>query len=353
MAADWERRPVSGWGPSDRDSRSQRGERRPPDPPEARPGQSGRHTEPLILDGGLATELEADGFDLNHALWSARVLIETPDAIRAVHARFLEAGADCVIAATYQASFPGLSRYGLSDKESERIFRLAVELAAEERNRFWRNPANRAGRRRPLVAASVGPYGAFLADGSEYTGDYAIDDAGLATFHWRRLEVLARAGADLLAVETIPSAREARVLRRLLERLDTAPPAWFSFTCRDGAHLSDGTPVGEIAADLADCPRIHWVGVNCTAPKHLAELIPRIGAASGKPVVAYPNGDGRWDPARKIWETPAETADLPQLAPEWRRLGATLIGGCCRTRPQDIRKMRDALSASRAESNTY
>ena len=179
------------------------------------------------------------------------MLIETPDAIRAVHARFLEAGADCIIAATYQASFPGLSRYGLSDKESERIFRLAVELAAEERNRFWRDPANRAGRRRPLVAASVGPYGAFLADGSEYTGDYAIDDAGLATFHWRRLEVLARAGADLLAVETIPSAREARVLRRLIERLDTAPPAWFSFTCRDGAHLSDGTPVEEIATDLA------------------------------------------------------------------------------------------------------
>ena len=275
------------------------------------------------------------------------MLIETPDAIRAVHARFLEAGADCIIAATYQASFPGLSRYGLSDKESERIFRLAVELAAEERNRFWRDPANRAGRRRPLVAASVGPYGAFLADGSEYTGDYAIDDAGLATFHWRRLEVLARAGADLLAVETIPSAREARVLRRLLERLDTAPPAWFSLSPAGTGRISPTAPrLSEIAADLADCPRIHWVGVNCTTPKHLAELIPRIGAASGKPVVAYPNGDGRWDPVRKIWETPAETANLPQLAPEWRRLGATLIGGCCRTRPQDIRGMRDALSAS-------
>ena len=312
--------------------------------------RSPKDDEPLILDGGLATELEADGYDLNHTLWSARVLIEEPEAIRAVHARFLAAGADCIISATYQASFPGLAHYGLSDKESERLFRFAVELAAEERNRFWRDPANREGRRRPLVAASVGPYGAFLADGSEYTGAYAIDDAGLATFHWRRLEVLARAGADLLAVETIPSAREARVLRRLLERLDTAPPAWFSFTCRDGAHLSDGTPVGEITADLADCSRIHWVGVNCTAPKHFAELIPRIGAASGKPVVAYPNGDGRWDPGRKIWETPAETANLPQLAPEWRRLGATLIGGCCRTRPDDIRAIRAAL-AERAASD--
>ena len=221
--------------------------------------------EPLILDGGLATELEANGFDLNHVLWSARVLIEEPEAIRAVHARFLAAGADCIISATYQASFPGLAHYGLSDKESERLFRFAVELAAEERNRFWRDPANREGRRRPLVAASVGPYGAFLADGSEYTGAYAIDDAGLATFHWRRLEVLARAGADLLAVETIPSAREARVLRRLLERLDTAPPAWFSFTCRDGAHLSDGTPVGGNHGRSGRLlPDRHWVGVNCT-----------------------------------------------------------------------------------------
>ena len=298
----------------------------------------------LILDGGLATELEADGFDLNHALWSARVLIEQPEAVRAVHARFLAAGADCIISATYQASFPGLARYGLPDRESERLFRFAVELAAEERNRFWRDPANRVGRRRPLVAASVGPYGAFLADGSEYTGDYAIDDAGLAAFHWRRLEVLARAGADLLAVETIPSAREARILRRLLERLDNSPPAWMSFTCRDGAHLSDGTPVEEVAAGFADCARVRWVGVNCTASKHLASLIPKITGASGKPAVTYPNGDGRWDPVRKVWETPPETADLPQLAVEWRRLGASLIGGCCRTRPEDIRAIRTALA---------
>ncbi len=299
----------------------------------------------MILDGGLATELEADGYDLNHPLWSAKVLIEIPDAVRAVHARFLAAGADCLISATYQASFPGLARYGLSDKESERLFRFAVELAMEERNRFWRDPANREGRRRPLVAASVGPYGAFLADGSEYTGDYRADDDALAAFHWRRLEALARSGAELVAIETIPSAREGRGLRGLPQRLVGAPPAWMSFTCRDGAHLSDGSPVEEVAADLADCARIDWVGVNCTPPKHLAALIPKFRAASGKRVVAYPNGDGRWDPVRKVWETPAETADLPELAREWRRLGAELIGGCCRTRPADIRGIRAAVTA--------
>ena len=323
--------------------------RRPADPhhadrPEAQPSEDS-DPRPLILDGGFATELEADGFNLNHPLWSAKVLIETPEAVRAVHARFLAAGADCIISATYQASFPGLARYGLSDKESERLFRFAVELAAEERNRFWRDPANREGRRRPLVAASVGPYGAFLADGSEYTGDYRADDAALAAFHWRRLDLLARSGADLLAIETIPSAREGRVLRRLLDRLDDPPPAWVSFTCRDGGHLSDGTPVEEVAADLADCARVRWVGANCTPPKHLAALIPKFRAATAKPAVAYPNGDGRWDPVRKVWETPAETADLPELALDWRRLGATVIGGCCRTRPKDIREIRGALLA--------
>ena len=301
-------------------------------------------SEVLILDGGLATELEADGFDLNHPLWSARVLLETPAAIRAVHSRYLDAGADVIIAASYQASFPGLSKQGLSEEAAEGVFRCAVRIAVEERDRFWGDPANRAGRRRPLVAASVGPYGAFLADGSEYRGDYRVDDAGLAAFHERRLGVLAGAGADLLAVETIPSAREARVLGRLLDRLAPGPPAWICFACRDGGRLSDGTPVAPVAADLGRSARVFAVGVNCTAPKHLESLIPQLRAASGKPVVAYPNGDGRYDPIGKIWETPAEATDFARLAPRWNRLGATLLGGCCRTRPEDIRTIRAALT---------
>ncbi len=304
--------------------------------------------EVLILDGGLATELEADGFDLNHPLWSARILLEAPEAVRAVHARFLEAGADCIIAATYQASFPGLARAGFTGSASESVFLSAVRLAVEERDRFWSDPANRTGRRQPLVAASVGPYGAFLADGSEYRGGYRMDDAGLAEFHERRLAVLAGAGADLLAVETIPSVREVRVLSRLLERLETAPPAWVSFSCRDGERLCDGTPVTGAAADLAGCSRVFAVGINCTAPKHFASLIPKIYAVSGKPVVAYPNGGGTWDAVRKMWTgptgNPADALDFAAPALEWRRLGAGLVGGCCRTGPEDIRAIRQAFA---------
>ena len=296
----------------------------------------------LILDGGLATELEAAGFDLNHALWSGRVLFEEPEAVEAAHRRFLEAGADCVISASYQLSFEGCRQLGLNDADAARALARSVELARGARDRFAADAANRRGRRRPLVAASVGPYGAFLADGSEYTGRYGVGEDVLEAFHRRRLEVLVAAGPDLLAIETIPSAQEARVLRRLLDA-GAGPPAWMSFTCLDGERLSDGAPVEVVAAGLADCRRVRWVGVNCTPPRLISPLIPRFAAASGKPVVVYPNGDGVWDPVTKSWAAPADEPDLAKLAPEWRRLGAELIGGCCRTRPADIRRIRAAL----------
>ncbi len=295
----------------------------------------------LLLDGGLATDLEAAGFDLNHDLWSARALLEAPEAVAAAHARYLEAGAGCIIAATYQASFPGLRRHGLSDAGAERVFRDAIRIAVRERDRFVRE---RQPARRPLVAASIGPYGAFLADGSEYTGDYRGVDDALAAFHERRLALLAASGADLLAIETIPSRREARALAALLARLPApAPPAWISFSCRDDVHLCDGTPAAAAAADLAAASGVIAVGVNCSAPRHIAPLIPAL-RRGGKSVVVYPNGDGAWDPVRKAWEAPAETAELPALAREWKRLGAAAIGGCCRVGPDDIRRIGAALA---------
>ncbi len=301
----------------------------------------------FILDGGLATELEADGFDLNHPLWSGKVLLEEPAAVKAVHRRFLEAGADCVISASYQVSFAGFEKLGLPEADAARALTASVKLARAARDRFWARPANRRGRRRPLVAASVGPYGAFLADGSEYRGDYGVDESDLAAFHRRRLAVLVAAGPDLLAVETIPSAPEARVLRRLLDEAAGAPPAWMSFTCRDGAHISDGAPIREVASELADARPVRWVGVNCVPPRLVAAAVPRFRAASGKPAVAYPNGDGSYDPVTKTWTPPGHAPDLGALAPEWRRRGAAVIGGCCRTRPDDTRAIRRRLDPVR------
>ena len=195
----------------------------------------------VLLDGGLATELERRGHDLDDPLWSAKVLLEDPGAIRAAHRTYLDAGADCVITATYQATFQGLAARGVDSSRAEGVLLKAVDLAVRARDDFRAGQANREGRLRPVVAAGIGPYGAFLADGSEYRGDYGIGARALADFHRRRLRLLAGSPADMLACETLPSLGEARVLAALA-RETTAKPVWFSFTCRDEGHLSDGTP---------------------------------------------------------------------------------------------------------------
>ena len=215
----------------------------------------------VMLDGGLATELERRGCDLRDDLWSAGVLIDQPDLVRQVHADYLAAGADCIVSASYQATVEGFVKKGLSQAGAERLLQKSVEIALEVRDAFWSVPANRQGRLRPLVAASIGPYGAFLADGSEFTGDYDLDEQGLTEFHADRWKLLAGSGADLLACETIPSATEARVLMKLLEQT-TSTIAWFSFSCRDDTHISDGTELAAIARELSEAEHIVAVGVK-------------------------------------------------------------------------------------------
>ncbi len=292
----------------------------------------------IILDGALATELERRGADLNDALWSAKMLIERPQMIRAVHLEYFEAGADVATTATYQASFEGFGRRGIGEAAAAALMREAVALAVAARQEFWADPSNRVGRRRPLVAASIGPYGAMLADGSEYRGGYAASDAALIGFHRPRLEVLARSGADLLACETIPGLREALILARLLGEFPDVS-AWMSFSCRDDAHTSEGDPVGECAARLREFPQIAAIGVNCTAPAHIASLLRRMRARTSRPLVAYPNGGGDYDAVNKRWLGGCG-APLAALAPGWYAAGARLIGGCCRTTPGDIGALR-------------
>jgi len=300
----------------------------------------------LLLDGGLATELEARGFDLDDGLWSARLLIEEPEAIRRVHLDYLEAGADCIVTSSYQATIEGFKRKGLGETEAVDLLQRSVQLARAARDEFWERAASRSGRLRPLVAASVGPYGAYLADGSEYTGDYDLDEDGLVEFHRERWDTLTTAGADLLACETIPSLPEARALNRLLHRTKGAR-AWFSFTCRDGSHISDGTPIADVVGLLQSQERIVAVGVNCTAPRLIPALIREVRGASHKPIVIYPNSGERYDATSNRWERSEGAIDFGEACLEWRRLGAQLIGGCCRTRPADIRRMSKRLRQPR------
>jgi homocysteine S-methyltransferase len=288
----------------------------------------------LLLDGGLATELEARGADLRDALWSARLLLDEPDLIRQAHRAYFAAGAQVAITATYQASYEGFARRGLDRSETARLLQWAVFLAREA--------ADEAGGE-AIVAASVGPYGASLADGPEYTGDYGdIDAAGLADWHRPRLEVLLAAGPDVLAVETIPSIAEAEAIVTVLAEHPEVQ-AWVSFSCRDEVRLSDGTPFTAAVELVASSPQVVAAGVNCTPPTYVPALL-RSAADAGVPLLAYPNAGDTWDAVAKVWLTTGERPDLAAGALAWRGAGATTVGGCCGVGPADISAMAAALS---------
>ncbi|WP_418152594.1 homocysteine S-methyltransferase [Actinoalloteichus caeruleus] len=293
-------------------------------------------TTPLPLDGGLATELERAGLDLSGGLWSARVLAERPDAVARAHLAFYLAGARVATTATYQASFPGLAACGVDRRDAEGVLRRGVAVA--------RDAADRAvGRGVPpglLVAASVGPYGAYLADGSEYRGRYGVSRASLREFHRPRLAVLAEAGADLLACETVPDVEEAEVLLDELAALG-GPPAWLSYTVRDG-RTSAGQDLHEAFALVRERPEVLAVGVNCVSPVGLAEVVRLAASASGKPVVAYPNSGEEWDAGSASWRGPA-VFDAGEVR-SWVAAGARLVGGCCRVGPAGVAKVAAALA---------
>lgn len=296
----------------------------------------------FIVDGGLATQLEARGCDLSDNLWSARLLMDDPDVIRQVHADYLWAGADCIISASYQATIPGFMSRGLSEAEAKRLIEYAVEIAVEERDRYWSQAAEseRERRLRPLAAASVGPYAAYRADGSEYTGQYDLNETELVEFHRERWHILAATAADILACETIPNAQEGRALARLLQDTPNCY-AWFSFACRDGQHVNDGTPIRAVAAYLNQFDQVAAVGVNCTAPRYIPNLIRELLAVVDKPIIVYPNSGEIYDVEQHIWRGEAVPAEFGTYSREWRKIGAAAIGGCCRTTPEHIRQIRD------------
>jgi len=293
----------------------------------------------VVLDGGLATELMARGHDLSDRLWSARLLLTDPDAIEAVHLAYFRAGARVATTASYQASIEGSRAVGLDREAALAMIRDSVRLAQRARER---SRAASAVDVPLLVAGSVGPYGAMLADGSEYRGDYDPGPDALAAFHRPRIEALIEAGADLLAFETIPTVREAEVLVRLLDEVDV--PAWLSYSCRDARATSAGEPIADAVA-LAAHPRLVAVGVNCTAPRYIPELLAEARAATPIPLIAYPNGGDRWDPASRRWVADAGGRFVPTTVATWTALGATWLGGCCGTGPAEIRALAGALGA--------
>jgi homocysteine S-methyltransferase len=297
----------------------------------------------VILDGALATELERRGADLRDPLWSARLLLENPDLIRQVHLDYFEAGADVAITATYQATFAGFARRGLTAGQAAERMRLSVALAREARAQFWSEPARRQGRRYPLVAASVGCFGSSLHNGAEYRGDYGLTREQLMDFHRPRLEVLARSGADLLACETIPCQVEAEALARVLEEFPETP-AWISFSCRDDRHVCHGELLADCLAVAEGPAQVVATGINCTPPAFILGLLATAAGTARKPLLVYPNRGERWEASSGTWIAGGETLeDWGTAARAWYAAGARLIGGCCRSTPEDIRQVSAEL----------
>ncbi|ANU09427.1 homocysteine methyltransferase [Planococcus antarcticus DSM 14505] len=243
----------------------------------------------VIVDGAMATELENYGCNLNDRLWSAKILMGNPELIKKVHVDYFQAGADCAITASYQATIEGYKERGLTEEEAIGLIQKSVQIASEARDEFWTELDNQSNRPKPLVAASVGPYGAFLSDGSEYRGDYSLSEDELIAFHKERIRVLVDAGADILACETIPCLAEAKA-----------------------------------------------IGINCSAPHIIESLMTEVKSQTAKPIIVYPNSGEEYDPTSKTWGEGSSENQFTPSTQRWYEAGAQIIGGCCRTTPEDI-----------------
>jgi homocysteine S-methyltransferase len=287
-----------------------------------------------VLDGGMASELEYLGADINGPLWSAHVLEDAPEKVVAVHRAYIEAGADIIETASYQVSRMGYAEFGLDPNRADAGLLRSVGLAREAAARY--------AERRIVIAASLGPYGAALHNGAEYHGNYTCSFADLVSFHRERIDVLAAAApaasADVLAFETLPSLGEAEAIGEALARYPELA-VWFSFTCRDEEHAAHGELLRQCATAVSVLPQTIAIGVNCTQPRFISGLIAELRAASDKPIIVYPNSGEGWDGQNRCWTGESDPHGYGLSAAEWRVAGAQIVGGCCRTRPAHIREV--------------
>lgn len=287
----------------------------------------------IIVDGALASELQRRGCDLNDSLWSAKVLFEQPELIQQVHYDYFKAGADCAITASYQATPLGFSKKGINLNDSIALIQKSVELAQQAKQQYLSELVQP----RPLlIAGSVGPYGAYLADGSEYTGNYQLSEEAFMEFHYVRIKALIDANVDLLACETLPSFTEIKALTKVIKQFPKIS-CWFSFTLKDDQHLSDGTPLSLVVEYLNNIEQIASVGINCIALEKVTSSLNVLNKLTSKPLIVYPNSGEVYDPLTKQWHPNSQhNCTFANQLTNWIESGAKLIGGCCQTMPNDI-----------------
>ncbi len=287
----------------------------------------------LVIDGAMSTALEELGCDLNDPLWTAKILLKEPDKIRIVHENYFDVGANVAITASYQASELGFAQRGLASETSRLLIQQSVKMAQIARNNsLKKNPSIE--RNDLLIAGSCGPYGAYLANGAEYTGDYSLSTEEFKNFHRLRIEALVEAGVDLIAVETQPRLDEVQAILDLLDEYDIS--AWVTFTLKDEYHLPDGTTLETMTALCEENPSIDAFGFNCVERELVSRAIRKISSISSKPLIVYPNSGETYDPTTKQWEKTLHSVSWYHFVNEWHSLRALCIGGCCRTLPSDI-----------------
>lgn len=295
----------------------------------------------VILDGATSTLLGDRGNDISGKLWSARVIYENPEAVTQVHLDYYLAGADVATTISYQATIEGFMDAGFGKAESIIYLQDAVTLAKKARDIFWADEQNHVNRESPLVAASIGAYGAYLTDGSEYRGNYGISDADLKAFHEERFALLYDAAPDIMACETIPCLQEALVLAEIAKEQNAL--CWISFSCKDALHISDGTPIVECAKALEAYEQVAAIGLNCTAPEYVESLVKELQPVTKKPILVYPNSGRVYDAENKVWLGAKDGLTYAERAVQWNNAGARLIGGCCETTTEDISGVRKAI----------
>ena len=302
--------------------------------------------EIIILDGALGTELESRGYDVSGKLWSAQYLLDQPRIIQDVHESYVRVGSDIITTSSYQASIPAFIEAGLTPEKGYDLLKETVFLAQKAIKNIWQALSAEEQKQRPypLVAGSVGPYAAYLADGSEYTGDYQLSEEEFQEFHRPRIQALLEAGCDLLAIETIPNGAEAAAILRLLAEEFPQAEAYLSFVAQSENAISDGTKIEELGKLAQESPQVLAVGFNCTAPHLIAPLLDGLGQVCNKPFLTYPNSGETYNGLTKTWhDDPEQELSLLENSKLWQEQGVRLFGGCCRTRPEDIAQLAKGL----------
>ena len=296
----------------------------------------------VVLDGAMSTPLERLGADTNNDLWTAKALIDNEELVYEVHKMYFEAGADLIITDTYQANVQAFEKVGYSEKEARNLIKKAVKIAQKARDDY----ENRTGKHN-YIAGTIGPYGAYLANGSEYRGDYELSAEEYQQFHLPRIEELVNAGVDILSIETQPKLDEVLAILELLKEKYPQQKVYVSYTLSDDDTISDGTPLPRAIHALEDYSQVIAVGINCVKLELVEPALKNMKEITDKHLIVYPNSSAVYDPKSKTWSQPKTSATFEELIPNWYEAGARIIGGCCTTGPKEIKAVADFIKRNK------